>query len=109
MSERRPATPFYLHKHNNPILFHHQIDFLAEETNVALKDSPSSLVQEGEGLGQRFEPASAAYGVQGSEVGLRSGGIFPMECDRNGGGTLPDSDRNRRAEPWQEGPWRQAP
>ena len=96
MSERRPATPFYLHKRNDPILFHHQIDLLAEETNVALKDSPSSLVQEG--LGQRFEPASAAYGVQGDEVGRRSGGIFPR-------GVI----RNRRAEPWQEGPWRQAP
>ena len=95
MSERRPVTPFYLHKRNDPILFHHQIDLLAEETNVALKDSPSSLVQEG--LGQRFEPASAAYGVQGDEVGRRSGGSFL-------GG-----DRNRKAEPWQEGPWRQAP
>jgi hypothetical protein len=49
MSERRPATPSYLHKHNNPILFHHQIDLLAEETKVALKDSSSSLVQEGLG------------------------------------------------------------
>ena len=76
MSERRTATPFYLHKPNNPILFHHQIDLLAEETNVALKDPPSSLVQKREGLGQRLEPASAADGVQGGEVGLRSGGSF---------------------------------
>ena len=75
MSERRPATPFCLHKHNNPILFHHPIDLLAEETNVPLKDSPSSLVQEG--LSQRFEPVSAAYGVQGgARLAFEVGGFF---------------------------------
>jgi len=63
MAERWPATPFYLHKGNESLLFHHQVDLLAEETNVTVKDSPTRLVQEA--FGQRFKTTSTTYGVQG--------------------------------------------
>ena len=76
MSERRPATPFYLHKRDEPVLFHYEIDLLAKEANVALKHSPTSLVQEG--LGQCFEPASAAYGVQEGRLTFRVGAACAM-------------------------------
>ena len=63
MTERRPSTPFYFYKCNEAVLFHHEVDFLAEKTNVAVEDSPTRLAQEA--FGQRFEMASTTYGVQG--------------------------------------------
>ena len=62
MSECRPATPFYLHERNEPILFHHEVDLLAEKPNVTVEDSPTLLTQEA--FGQGFETASATYVVQ---------------------------------------------
>ena len=62
MAERRSAAALYLHKRDEPILFHHEVDLLAEEANVTVEDSPTPLFQEA--FGQRFETASATYGVQ---------------------------------------------
>ena len=76
MSERRPATPLYLHKRDEPILFHYEIDLLAKEANVTVKNSPTSLIQEG--FGQRFEAASATYGAQTMKACLRSWGDMTM-------------------------------
>ena len=62
MAERGPATALYLHKRNESILLNHEVDLLAEKSNVAVKDSPTPLLQKA--FGQRFETASVAYGVQ---------------------------------------------
>ncbi len=62
MSERRPAATLYFHERNESILFHHEVDLLAEEANVTVEDSPTPLFQET--FGQRFETASATYCVQ---------------------------------------------
>ncbi len=62
MPERRTATTLYFHERNESILFHHEVDLLAEEANVTVEDSPTPLFQEA--FGQRFETASATYGVQ---------------------------------------------
>ncbi len=62
MSEPWPAATLYFHERNESVLFHHEVDLLAEEANVAVEDSPTPLFQEA--FGQRFETASATYGVQ---------------------------------------------
>ncbi len=62
MAERGPAAALYLHKRDESILLHHEVDLLAEKSNVAVKDSPAPLLQED--FGQRFETASATYRVQ---------------------------------------------
>ncbi len=62
MAERRPAAALYLHKRDESILFHHEVDLLTEETNVTVQDPPTPLLEEA--FGQRFEAASATYGVQ---------------------------------------------
>jgi hypothetical protein len=62
MAERGPAAALYLHKRNEPILLNHEVDLLAEKSHVAVKDSPTPLLQED--FGQRFEAASATYSVQ---------------------------------------------
>ena len=62
MSERRSATPFYLHERNEPVPFHHEVYLLTEKANVAVEDSPTLLTQEP--FGQGFETASTAYVVQ---------------------------------------------
>ncbi len=72
MAKRRPTTPFYLHKRDQSILFHHEVNLLAEETNVTIKDSPTPLIQEA--FGQCFEAASATYSVQEGSLALRAGG-----------------------------------
>lgn len=79
MAKRRTGTPFYLHKRNEPILFDHEIDLLTEEANVTVEHSPTSLIQES--FGQRFEAASAAYGVQEWRLAPRNGGDMPNEGD----------------------------
>ena len=63
MTERGPAASFYLHKRNESILFHNEVDLLAEKTDITIEDPPTPFLQEG--LGQRFETASTAYGIQG--------------------------------------------
>ena len=60
MGERGPATTFYLHKRDESILLHHEVDLLAEKTNITIEDPPTPLLQEG--LGQRF---AATSGIQG--------------------------------------------
>ena len=72
MAERGPAAALYLHKRDDSILLHHEVDLLAEKAHVAVKDSPAPLLQEG--FGQRFETASATYGVQERRPTLRAGG-----------------------------------
>ena len=61
MAERGAAAAFYLYKRDEPVLFHHEVDLLAEKTNITIEDSPTLLLQEG--LGQRFEMTSATYGI----------------------------------------------
>jgi len=46
MAERWPAATLYLHKRNEPILFHNEVDLLAEEADVAVENSPSPFFQE---------------------------------------------------------------
>ena len=75
MAECGPAAALYLHKRDESILLHHEVYFLAEKAKVAVEDSPTPLLQEG--FGQRFETASATYGVQkmkGVCFGLGGGG-----------------------------------
>ncbi len=72
MAERGPAAALYLHKRDESILFHHEVDLPAEKSNVAVKDSPTPRLQEG--FGQRFETASATYGVQERRPMPRAGG-----------------------------------
>ncbi len=62
MAERGPAAALYLHKRDESILLHHEVDLLVEKANVAVEDSPTPLLQED--FGQRFEIASATYVVQ---------------------------------------------
>ena len=62
MTERRTAAALYLHKCDESILLHHEVDLLVEKANVAVEDSPTPLLQED--FGQRFEIASATYGIQ---------------------------------------------
>jgi len=62
MAERRPAATLYLHKCDESILFHYEVDLLAEKAKVAVKDSPTPLNQED--FGQRFKTAAATYVVQ---------------------------------------------
>ncbi len=71
MAERGPAAALYLHKRDESILLHHEVDLPAEKTNVAVKDSPTPLLQEG--FSQRFETASATHGVQERKPMLRLG------------------------------------
>ncbi len=61
MAERGPAAALYLHKGDESILLHHEIDLLTEKTNVTVEDPPTPLLQEG--FGQGFEMASALYGI----------------------------------------------
>ncbi len=61
MGERGPATTFYLHKRDESILLHHEVDLLAEKTNITIEDPPTPLLQEG--LSQRFETTPATYGI----------------------------------------------
>jgi len=72
MAECGPAAALYLHKSDQSILLHHEVDLLAEKANVAVKDSPAPLLQEG--FGQRFETASATYGGQERKPRLRAWG-----------------------------------
>ena len=72
MAERGPATALYLHKRNESILLNHEVDLLAEKSNVTVKDSPTPLLQKD--FGQRFETASATYSVQELRSLLRAGG-----------------------------------
>ena len=72
MAECGPAAALYLHKSDESILLHHEVDLLAEKANVAVEDSPAPLLQEG--FGQRFETASATYGVQERKPRLRARG-----------------------------------
>ena len=62
MAERGPAAALYLHKRDESILLHYEVDLLVEKANVTVEDSPTPLLQED--FGQRFEIASATYGVQ---------------------------------------------
>ncbi len=72
MAECGPAAALYLHKSDQSILLHYEVDLLAEKANVAVKDSPAPLLQEG--FSQRFETASATYGVQARKPRLRARG-----------------------------------
>ncbi len=88
MTERRTAAALYLHKRDESILLDNEVDLLAEKANIAVKDSPTPLLQEG--FGKRFETASATYGVQERRPMLRAGGDTSTTYFRE----------NRRAEPW---------
>ncbi len=88
MTERRTAAALYLHKRDESILLDHEVDLLAEKANIAVKDSPTPLLQEG--FGQRFETASATYSVQERKPMLRAGGDTSTAYAR----------QNGRAGPW---------
>jgi hypothetical protein len=62
MDKSGPAAAFYLHKRDEPTLFHHEVDLPVKKKNVTIEDPPPCLFQEG--LDQQFETASAACGIQ---------------------------------------------
>ncbi len=62
MAECGPTASLHFHKRDEPILLHHEVDFLTEKANVAVEHSPTPLFQEG--FGQCFKATSATYGIQ---------------------------------------------